>query len=161
MSVPDPAPHVFRKEGTADFVTAVDPVAAASGTEPDRYDFVLKHDDTQGRFSLVDMLLSPVFDSNPGHRHHEHSETFYVIDGQLEWTVDGETHVLGSGDTVFIPPFAHHIARVLGGETARMLLIWEPAGWEAQMTESSRLTAEQRANAEFMAEFRVRGDTYP
>jgi len=161
MSAPDRAPHVFRREGTADSVTAVDPVAAASGTAPDRYDFVLKHSDTQGRFSLVDMLLSPVFDSEPGHRHHEHSETFYVVDGQVEWTVDGETQVLGSGDTVYIPPFAHHVARVLGGETARMLMIWEPAGWEAIMTESSRLTAEQRANDEFMSEFRVRGDTYP
>ncbi|MBT8214379.1 MAG: cupin domain-containing protein [Acidimicrobiia bacterium] len=156
-----PAPHVFRKEGTADSVTAVDAnVAAASETVPDRYDFVLTRDDTQGRYSLVDMVLSPTFDSSPGHSHREHSETFYMISGEMEWTVDGESQILGPGDLVFIPPFAHHIARAVGGEAPRALLIWEPAGWEVGMAESAKLTAEQRANEEFMAEFRVRNDTY-
>lgn len=160
MSNQQPVPHVFRKEGASDYVVAADVNVAGSDADADRYDFVLKHEDTEGRFSLVDMVLHPTFDSSPGHSHREHSETFYVIDGQVEWTVEGETQVLEPGDTVYIPPFAHHIARVLGGETARMLLIWEPAGWETGMAESARLTAEQRANEEFMAEFRVRNDTY-
>ena len=160
MSTPTPAPHVFKKAGTADSVTAVDPIAAVSGTDPDRYDFTLTRDDTQGRYSLVDMVLSPTFDSAPGHSHHEHSEVFYMISGEMEWTVEGESHVLGPGDVVYIPPCAHHIARTVGGETARALLIWEPAGWEEGMAESARLTAEQRANEEFMAEFRIRNDTY-
>ena len=156
-----PAPHVFRKAGTADFVVAVDAnVSSASATESDRYDFVLKHEDTQGRYSLIDMVLSPNFDSSPGHSHREHSETFYIVSGQMEWTVEGESHILGPGDTVFIPPYAHHIARAVGGESPRALLIWEPAGWEVGMKESAGLTAEQRANEEFMAEFRVRNDTY-
>lgn len=161
MSTPDPAPHVFRKAGTADFVTAVDAnVSSASETVPDRYEFVLKREDTEGRYSLIDMVLSPTFDSSPGHSHREHSEMFYMISGQMEWTVEGESQILGPGDLVYIPPYAHHIARAVGGESPRALLIWEPAGWEEGMTESAKLTAEQRANAEFMAEFRVRNDTY-
>ena len=161
MSVRDPAPHVFRKAGTADSVTAVDAnVAAASEIVPDRYDFVLKHEDTQGRYSMIDMMLSPTFDSSPGHSHREHSETFYMISGEMEWTVEGESHILGPGDLVYIPPFAHHIARAVGDESPRALLIWEPAGWEVGMAESAKLTAKQRADDEFMAEFRVRNDTY-
>lgn len=161
MSTSDPAPHVFRKAGTADSVTAVDAnVSGESETVPDRYEFVLKQEDTQGRYSLIDMVLSPTFDSSPGHSHREHSETFYIVSGQMEWTVEGEAHILGPGDTVYIPPFAHHIARAVGGESPRALLIWEPAGWEVGMAESAKLTAQQRANAEFMAEFRVRNDTY-
>ena len=64
------------------------------------------------------------------------------------------------GDLVFVPPFAHHIARTVGDESPHVLLIWEPAGWEVGMVESVNLTAEQRANDEFMAEFRARNDTY-
>lgn len=161
MSASDPAPHVFRKAGTADSVTAVDAnVAAVSATEPDRYDFVLKREDTQGRYSMIDMVLSPTFDSTPGHSHREHSETFYMISGEMEWTVEGETQILGRGDLVYIPPFAHHIARAIGDESPRALLIWEPAGWEIGMAESVTLTDEQRSDDEFMAEFRTRNDTY-
>jgi quercetin dioxygenase-like cupin family protein len=151
----------MSKAGTADSVTAVDAnVAAASEIVPDRYDFVLKHEDTQGRYSMIDRVLSPTFDSSPGHSHREHSETFYMISGEMEWTVEGESQILGPGDLVYIPPFAHHIARAVGGESPRALLIWEPAGWEVGMAESAKLTAAQRANDEFMAEFRVRNDTY-
>ena len=161
MTAHDPAPHVFRKAGTADSVTAVDAVVAGAATEPDRYDFVLKREDTEGRYSLIDMVLSPTFDSSPGHRHHEHSEMFYMISGQMEWTVEGETQILGSGDLVYVPPFAHHITRTVGDESPHVLLIWEPAGWEVGMVESVNLSAEQRANAEFMAEFRAKNDTHP
>jgi len=149
-----PAPHVFRTAGTADSVLAVDAnVAAASATEPDRYDFVLKDEDTQGRYSMVDMVPSPTFDSTPGHRHQEHSETFSMMSGEMEWTVEGETRIPGPGDLVYIPPFAHHIARAVGSESPRALLIWVPAGWEIGMVESVNLTPEQRADDGFMAEW--------
>ena len=161
MDTQDPAPHMFHEAGTADSVLAVDAnVSAASATEPDRYDFVLKDEDTHGRYSMVDMLLSPTFDSSPGHSHREHSETFYMVSGEMEWTVEGETQILGPGDLVYIPPFAHHIARAVGGESPRALLIWEPAGWEVGMVESVNLTPEQRSDDGFMAELRVRNDTY-
>ena len=160
MSAHDPTPHVFRKAGTADFVTAIDATVAGSDAEPDRYEFVLKHEDTQSRYSMIDMVLSRTFDSAPGHSHRQHSETFYMVSGEMEWTVEGETQILGPGDLVFVPPFAHHIGRTVGDESPRVLLIWEPAGWEVGMVESAGLTAEQRADSEFMAEFRVRNDTY-
>jgi len=147
-------PHVFCMEGTAHSVAAVRPDGS------DRYDLVLKDEDTGGRFSLVDMVLDPTFDSSPGHSHHEHSETFYVIAGQIEWIVEDEARLMGPGDLVFIPPYAHHIARAVGDEQVRMLMIWEPAGWEVGMIESAGLTAEQRADEEFMADFRLRNDTY-
>lgn len=44
----------FVPSGTADSVLAVDAnVSAASATESDRYDFALKDEDTQGRYSIV------------------------------------------------------------------------------------------------------------
>ena len=47
MSNSTRAPHVFRKAGTADSVTAGDVVVAGSDALPDRYDFVLQHGDTE------------------------------------------------------------------------------------------------------------------
>ena len=83
-----------------------------------------------------------------------------MISGEMEWTVEGETQILGPGDLVYIPPFVHHIARAVGGESPRTLLIREPAGWEVGMVESVNLTPEQRSDDGFMTEFRVRNDTY-
>lgn len=61
---------------------------------------------------------------------------------------------------VFIPLLAHHIARAVGGDLVRMLLIWEPAGWDVGMAESVQLSDEQKAHDEFMAEFCLRTDTH-
>ncbi len=35
--------------------------------------------------------------------HKEHAETFYLMDGQFEWTVGGGTHLMNAGDLVYIP----------------------------------------------------------
>ena len=48
-------------------------------------------------------------DTAPEHTH-PHTQITYVIRGALEFTVDGETRVLGDGDSVFIRPDAVHKA---------------------------------------------------
>ena len=48
-------------------------------------------------------------DTAPKHEH-PHSQITYVIDGALEFTIDGETKVLKKGDSVYIAPHAVHSA---------------------------------------------------
>ena len=51
-------------------------------------------------------------DTAPEHEH-VHAKITYVIDGALEFTVDGETRVLRKGDSTFIAPHAVHRAIAL------------------------------------------------
>jgi quercetin dioxygenase-like cupin family protein len=44
---------------------------------------------------------------------HEEEQVTYVMDGELEFTVAGETRVLRRGDAVVIPPNVPHGARTL------------------------------------------------
>ena len=51
-------------------------------------------------------------DTAPEHEHF-HAQITYVIDGALEFTVDGETRVLRKGDSTFIAPHVVHKAIAL------------------------------------------------
>jgi len=50
--------------------------------------------------------------SFPEH-HHPHEQIVSVIDGELEITVDGDTHVLTRGMVFVIPPHVPHAGRAL------------------------------------------------
>jgi unsaturated pyranuronate lyase len=46
---------------------------------------------------------------------HDEEQVSYVMDGELEFTVAGETHVMRRGDAVVIPPNVPHGARTHEG----------------------------------------------
>ena len=116
--------------------------------------------DTQGRFTLQDEIWAPTF-SVPAHFHARHSEVFYVVSGQIEWTVNGETHVMGPGDTVFIPPNTPHAVKNVGGREAHMLMLYEPGGYEEDALRESLFTAEQRRDPKIADALSTLGDFHP
>lgn len=103
--------------------------------------------DTGGRFTVVDGRLD-AGTVVPAHYHLWHSETFYVMEGQEEWTVNGETHVLTPGSLVYIPPGAIHSARVIGNQDTHHLLIMEPGGHEYSIRRQQAQTPDEAANPE-------------
>lgn len=60
----------------------------------------------------------------PPHRH-PHEQITYVIEGAIEFTLEGETRGLKTGEGVVIPPDREHGARVLSGP-ARAVDAWYP-----------------------------------
>ena len=48
----------------------------------------------------------------PVHRH-PHEQITYVIEGRLSMEVEGQTHVLGAGDSLLLPGDAEHGARAI------------------------------------------------
>jgi len=60
----------------------------------------------------------------PRHRH-VHEQITYVIEGEIEFTVDGETRLLSTGDGVIILSNREHSARTLG-KPAKALDAWYP-----------------------------------
>ncbi len=97
---------------------------------------------TAGRLSLTDEIWEPQF-RVPPHLDQKHAETFFVISGQVEWTVAGVTRVLGPGDAVHIPPNTVHSTRVVGGAPMHTLMISEPGGFDESVAYEARFTAEE------------------
>jgi quercetin dioxygenase-like cupin family protein len=77
--------------------------------------------ETGGAYCLMEHVLTPA--SNPPmHIQTDEEEAFYVIDGQIEFEVEGQVVVARAGTFALVPRGAAHTFRVLTG-TARTLVI--------------------------------------
>lgn len=112
---------------------------------------------TDGRYNYIDEVWNPGFVVRP-HFHVEHSELFYLLDGQVEWTVGGETRVLGAGDLVYIPPDTVHAVKVVGERDVRTLMIYEPGDYEEHLDEEQQYTPAQRKQPDVIARLRSNFD---
>ena len=65
---------------------------------------------------------------NSGNHPHGSTEIFYVLSGELEHVVNGESHLLRPGMLGFVrpPDEVNHI--VPGSEPVKALVIWAPGG---------------------------------
>ena len=122
--------------------------------------FMLTAEQTEGRYSMITEVFGAGFSSYPGHTHKFHSEVFFVISGDMEWTVDGDTQQIGPGDLVYIPPNSHHAGKVVGDEDVHALMIYEPAGYERNYFRRMELTPEERQDPEVMREVMEQADVH-
>jgi quercetin dioxygenase-like cupin family protein len=99
--------------------------------------------DTEASLSAIDEVWNTKFTTTP-HYHKIHAETFYIVSGKAEWTVGGETKVVGAGDCVHIPVYTVHSVKVVGDADLHTVMIYQPGGFEAQMDLEASLTPEQR-----------------
>jgi len=61
------------------------------------------------------------------HTHPDHTDSFLVLEGEVEFTAGDETVVLGPGGFISSPPGARHGFRSAGGR-ARVLNLHTPGG---------------------------------
>ena len=94
----------------------------------DTYTILVSGDETDGRYCLIDMLV-PDGSGPPPHRH-DFEEMFSLLDGELEFTVRGETRTVKAPATVNIPANAPHVFKNKSGKTVHMLCMCAPAGQE-------------------------------
>ena len=110
--------------------------------------------ETGGRFTLVEVTENE--GETPLHVHHREDETFIVLEGEIEFEVDGKPITAGPGMTIFGPRGIPHSYRVRKGP-ARMLFLLTPGGFEDLIRASSvpakalRIPTEQDAIADFEA----------
>ncbi len=114
--------------------------------------------DSEGRLSLIESIWTTKFSVAP-HYHKLHAETFYIISGKVEWTVGGQTHVMGPGDAVHIPSNTVHSVRVL--ETMHSLMFYQPGGYEDQVALADFYTPEQRKSPRVRAHLNAMSDFNP
>ncbi len=91
---------------------------------------------TAGRVAVIEHL-APRGAGSPLHLHHREDEWFYVVEGELTFWVGGQVIEAPAGSFVYGPREIPHTFTV-NSETARFLLVTEPAGFEEFM----RLLAE-------------------
>lgn len=91
--------------------------------------------DTNGAFSLLHGFevrgLEP-----PPHTHTKEDESFYLMSGEINYNIGGETLHAKSGDWVFLPKNIQHSFQVLS-ETAEVLVHLSPGGFENYFIEMS------------------------
>lgn len=80
-----------------------------------------------GDLSLMERTLPPHGRRPPPHRHSNCSEAYFVLDGQVSVTVDGEELVIGREGFVLVPRGRAHTFGNAGDAEARLLVIHAPA----------------------------------
>lgn len=66
--------------------------------------------------------------AGPASHRHGSTELIYVISGELDHVVNGETHRLTPGMVGIVKPNDTVIHRVIGTSPVKLLLVWAPGG---------------------------------
>ena len=95
----------------------------------DHYTFLVTGEESGGAYFAMEALVPPG-GGPPPHIHTREDETFYLLEGQIEFLLDDESVVAGPGDFVNVPRGTVHRFQNTGPETARLVLTFTPAGIE-------------------------------
>ncbi|MEO6002062.1 MAG: cupin domain-containing protein [Opitutus sp.] len=98
---------------------------------------------TGGAFGLIEQL-APVGDGSPYHIHRNEDETFYVLEGEVEFLSEGTRFVGRAGASVFLPRNVPHGFRVVGASPARYLILVTPGGFEGFVAELAQPMGEAK-----------------
>jgi quercetin dioxygenase-like cupin family protein len=122
--MPTPSLFIHHRPGTGKAYSAVG----------DKYVMLATGEQTGGAYCLADAVVPPG-GGPPPHYHTREEESFYVLEGELTFTVDGQTVVGGPGTFVQIPRGTPHAFKNQSSAPARMLIQCTPAGFEKFMAE--------------------------
>ncbi len=81
--------------------------------------------ETGGKFACGEALLEPGA-GQPFHIHHNIDELLYVLDGEIDFALEGRRFRSGPGGILFIPQGSLHAFRNLSDARARMLGVFSP-----------------------------------
>lgn len=75
---------------------------------------------------IIEMQFGPDFEGVPPHTHDNQVDSFYVLEGLAEFTVEGETFTAGPGSYVAAPRGVEHGFANAGEGELRLLNIHSP-----------------------------------
>jgi len=83
-----------------------------------------------GQIALLESELPPGGGFGVPHWHEDLDEIFYVLEGEIEYLLDGSWHRAAADTTVFIPAGTVHAFRNASGHRARQLAVGPPGAAE-------------------------------
>jgi quercetin dioxygenase-like cupin family protein len=101
----------------------------------DRYTFLVTGEESGGAYFVMEAYVPPG-GGPPPHVHTREDETFYVLDGEIEFLLGDETIVATAGDFVNVPRGTVHRFLNASNDTARLILTFTPAGMEGFFRET-------------------------
>jgi len=84
---------------------------------------------TGGAFTFLENVIPPL-QGPPLHVHGREDEMWYVLEGQFRFRADDQLLDAPAGSFVFVPRGTRHCFQNIGPETARILVMFAPAGME-------------------------------
>ena len=126
-------------------------VAPQGGTN---YDWSADHtfvkvsaEDTGGAYTLMEDNLKANFALGL-HLHRQHAETFYILEGEIDFYIDGDWMTATPGTCIHVPPGVEHACTMAKGcEAGRMLMIYQPSGFDQYLAELGTFTDADFADA--------------
>jgi len=115
-------------------------------------------DSTRGEFGLYRWTFGPNRTGPDPHFHRSISESFFILDGEVELYTGERWTTARAGDFLFVPEGGIHGFR--GINPASMLLLFAPGAPREEYFETLAKVAEQPMSAEERAAFMQRHDTY-
>ena len=95
----------------------------------DRITVKLTSEDTGGVYSVAEEI-SPPQGGPPPHIHSQEDETFYVLEGEVEFLLGEDTIVAGAGSCAYAPRGTLHTFKKVGTSPSRVLFVLNPGGFE-------------------------------
>ena len=102
------------------------------GLVGDTYTILVTGEQTEGKYTMIDMHVPPG-GGPPPHRH-DFEEAFTVLSGEVKVSFRGEFLVARAGETINVPANAPHAFTNEGTDPARVLCLCAPAGQEEFFT---------------------------
>lgn len=96
-------------------------------------------DDTDGAWSLFEYEAEAGFQGPAPHWHAEMIEGFYILEGAVDFDIDGHDRRAHPGEFVFVPAHTVHTFAIASSGPARFLVHVSPGGFERYFTELQQL----------------------
>lgn len=121
---------ILSSQATADVLYK--PSQGGPATTVGGMNFVYKQEGSTGAAgaTIIELVVAPGAGAPP-HRHTKIDESFFILDGVFEVTVDGQTETAAAGAFVQIPGGTVHSFKNVSKGLARTLTISSPHGLEA------------------------------
>ena len=100
----------------------------------DVYRFMATSENTNGKYAMWEAIVPPG-GGPPPHVHSREEESFYILEGEITFQLDGERVVATAGMFANMPVGTPHSFKNESSELAKMLISVAPAGLEEMFFE--------------------------
>jgi mannose-6-phosphate isomerase-like protein (cupin superfamily) len=107
-------------------------VRPGEGYRVGNVEFLARSADTP-RFNLAVITIQSHRHGPPAHHHAAEDDAFYMLEGELVFTADGEELVAGPGTFVLVPPRVEHTFENRSDGVARFVNVHAPAGFDLRL----------------------------
>ena len=108
-------------------------VRPGEGRRVGNIEFLARSEDTP-RFNLGVITMQPHREGPEPHEHADEDDSFYILEGELTFLLEGSDDVVaGPGTFVLVPPGVRHTFANRGDAVVRMINIHAPAGFDRRI----------------------------